>query len=167
MTRRNIEKIVLLLAVIALPTTISVESNYPIEAMAGTEGVEQQQLLNNIPKVTCIYQGKAYYMAPFTLKDGQRTIEMGFPVMPDNIEPQMTIEEGQTITMKYEKSPTRAQAFLADYDADAPVRYPLKEASGNTFTITPEGTKTLVLNAMFPGNLQVSYSILLDVDDNT
>lgn len=166
MTRRYIEKIVLLSAVIALVSTIALGS-CPIEVMAGIRGVEQQQMLNNIPKVTCIYEDKAYYMAPFTLKDGQRTIELGFPEMPDNIEPQMTIDEGQTITMKYEKSPTRTQAFLADYDADVPVKYPLKEASGNTFTITPEGTKTLVLNAMFPGNQQVSYSMLLDVNDKT
>jgi hypothetical protein len=83
--------------------------------------------------------------------------------LPDNFEPEMTVEEGQTITMQFEKNPTKVQAILGDYDADVPVRFPLEEVSKNTFKVTPEGIKTLEVRAAFPGNQQVFYSTLVDV----
>jgi hypothetical protein len=67
------------------------------------------------------------------MKDGQKIIQLGFPKLPDNIQPEMTIEEGQTITMNFEGKPIQIDAFLTDYDADVPVRYPLEETSKNSF----------------------------------
>ena len=130
----------------------------------GEEEQQQQSMIDNLPKVTCIYQGKEYStLTPFTLRDGQRSIPLGFPKLPDNFEPEMTVEEGQTITMQFEKNPTKVQAILGDYDADVPVRFPLEEVSKNTFKVTPEGIKTLEVRAAFPGNQQVFYSTLVDV----
>jgi hypothetical protein len=87
--------------------------------------------------------------------------------MPDNIQPEMTVEEGRTITRKFEGNPVQVNAFLTDYDADIPVRYPLEEISKNTFRPAPEGIKTLEVQAAFPGNKQVFYSTLVDVVKNS
>jgi hypothetical protein len=79
----------------------------------------------------------------------------------------MVVEEGQIITMEFEDNPVHVQAFLTDYDADVPVRYPLEEPSKNSFRVTPEGIKTLEILATFPGNKQVTYSTLVDVVETT
>jgi hypothetical protein len=131
---------------------------------AGREEQQQQSMLDSAPELTCIYQGREYStMTPFNVRDGQGAVQSGFPKLPDNIEPEMIVQDGRTITMEFEKNPTRVEAFLADYDADVAVRYPLEDVSENTFILTPEGTKTLEVRATFPDNLQVMYSTLVDV----
>jgi hypothetical protein len=40
--------------------------------------------------------------------------------------------------MEFEENPTRVEAFLADYDADVAIRYPLEKIRENTFKLTPE-----------------------------
>jgi hypothetical protein len=163
MACRDIQRIVLSITMIVLLATIATQGRYPIEVIAQGE-VQNQAILNQIAKVNSIYQGKEYStLTPYFMKDGQRSIELGFPKLPDNIQPEMTVEEGQTITMKFEGNPSRVQAFLTDYDADVPVRYPLEEISKNTFRVTPDGIKTLDVQAAFPGNIQVFYSTLVDV----
>lgn len=163
MTSRTKQKIVLPLILLILLTTIAIQGRYAVEAIAEGE-VEDQVMLNQIPKVNSIYQDKEYFtLTPFLMKDGQKSIELGFPKLPDNIQPEMTIEEGQTISMKFQDNPNRVQVFLVDYDADVPVKYPLEEVSKNTFRITPDGIKTLEVQAAFPGNKQIFYSTLVDV----
>lgn len=159
------ERIVLslVLSVLLTATTIVTQGRYAIKATADGE-VEDQAILNQIPKVSGFYEGKEYpTLTPYFIKDGQSSIELGFPKLPDNIQPEMTIEEGQTISIEFQDNPIRVQAFLVDYDADTPVGYPLEEISKNTFKVTPEGTKTLEVQAEFPGNKQIYYSTLVDV----
>ena len=71
----------------------------------------------------------------------------------------MTIGEGQTVSIEFQDNPIRVQAFLVDYDADVPVGYPLEEVSKNTFRVTPEGIKTLEVQAAFPGNKQIFLAV--------
>ena len=153
----------LVLSVLLTATTIATQGRYAINATADGE-VEDQAILNQIPKVSGIYQGKEYpTLTPFFMKDGQASVELGFPKLPDNIQPEMTIEEGQTVSIEFQDNPIRVQAFLVDYDADVPVGYPLEEVSKNTFRVTPEGIKTLEVQVAFPGNKQIFYSTLVDV----
>ena len=153
----------LVLSVLLTATTIATQGRYAIKATADGE-VEDQAILNQIPKVSGIYQGKEYpTLTPFFMKDGQTSVELGFPKLPDNIQPEMTIEEGQTVSIEFQDNPIRVQAFLVDYDADVPVGYPLEEVSKNTFRVTPEGIKTLEVQVAFPGNKQIFYSTLVDV----
>jgi hypothetical protein len=167
MASRNTQRIVLSLTMIVILATIASQVKYPVEVIAQGE-VQDQAMLNQIAKVISIYQGKEYStLTPFLTKDGQRSIELGFPKMPDNIQPEMTVEEGRTITMKFEGNPVQVNAFLTDYDADIPVRYPLEEISKNTFRLAPDGIKTLEVQAAFPGNKQVFYSTLVDVVKNS
>jgi hypothetical protein len=166
MVSRNVQRIVLSITMIVVLATIATQGRHLIEVKAQGE-VEDKSIVNQIAKVDSIYQGKEYStLTPFFMKDGQRSIQLGFPKLPDNIQPEMTVEEGQTITMKFESNPSRVQAFLTDYDADVPVRYPLEEISKNTFRVTPDGIKTLEVLAAFPGNEQVFYSTLVDVVKN-
>jgi hypothetical protein len=163
MASRNAQRIALSLATIVILVTIATQGRYSIKVIAQGE-VQDQALLNQVAKVNSIYQGKEYStLTPFFMKDGQRSIELGFPKLPDNIQPEMTVEKGQTVTMKFEGNPSRVQAFLTDYDADVPVRYPLVEVSKNTFRVTPDGIKTLEVQVAFPGNKQIFYSTLVDV----
>jgi NhaP-type Na+/H+ and K+/H+ antiporter len=155
--------IALSLVVIVLLTAIVTQGRYPMKVTAQGE-LEDKSMTKEISKVNSIYQGKEYStLTPFFMKDGQKTIQLGFPKLPDNVQPEMTIEEGQTITMNFESKPIQVDAFLTDYDADVPVRYPLEETTKNTFRVTPHGIKTLEVQAQFPGNEQVSYSTLVDV----
>jgi hypothetical protein len=134
-----------------------------VEVTAQRE-LEDKSMSKEIAKVNSIYQGKEYStLIPFFMKDGQKIIQLGFPKLPDNVQPEMIIEEGQTITMNFEGKPIQVDAFLTDYDADVPVRYPLEETSKNSFRVTPDGIKTLEVRAQFPGNEQVFYSTLVDV----
>lgn len=153
----------LVLSVLLTATTMATQGRYAIKATADGE-VEDQAILNQIPKVNGIYQGKEYpTLTPFFMKDGQTSVELGSPKLPDNIQPEMTIGEGQTVSIEFQDNPIRVQAFLVDYDADVPVGYPLEEVSKNTFRVTPEGIKTLEVQAAFPGNKQIFYSTLVDV----
>ena len=46
-------------------------------------------------KVSGIYQGKEYAtLMPYFMKDGQSSVELGFLRLPDNIQPEMRVEEG-------------------------------------------------------------------------
>lgn len=163
MTSCNTQGIALSLVMIVLLATIATQGRYPMEVTAQGK-LEDKSMPKEIAKVNSIYQGKEYStLTPFAMKDGQKSIQLGFPKLPDNIQPEMTVEEGQTITMSFEGNPIQVNAFLTDYDADAPVRYPLEEVSKNTFRVTPDGIKTLEVQAAFPGNKQVFYSTLVDV----
>jgi hypothetical protein len=163
MASRNIDRIAVYLVLIVMAIiTIAAQGRYTIQATG--EGEEKQSMLDSAPELTCIYQGREYStMTPFNVRDGQGSVQSGFPKLPDNIEPEMIVQEGQTITMEFDEDPTRVEAFLADYDADVVVKHPLEEVRDNTFILTPEGTKTLEVRATFPDNLQLMYSTLVDV----
>jgi hypothetical protein len=163
MASPNTQRIVLPLVMIVLMAIITTQGRYPIEVIAQGE-LEDKSMPKEIAKVSSIYQGKEYStLTPFFMKDGQKSIQLGFPKLPDNIQPEMTVEEGRTITMNFEGNPIQVNAFLTDYDADIPVRYPLEETSKNTFRVTPDGIKTLEVQAAFPGNKQVFYNTLVNV----
>jgi hypothetical protein len=50
-------------------------------------------MLDQIPKVSGIYQGKEYStLTPFFMTDGQASVEVGSPKLPDKIQPEMIME---------------------------------------------------------------------------
>ncbi len=159
--------LILSLALLTVLAAITAQERYATEALAQSQ-VEDRLMQNQAVKVSSIYQGKEYStLTPFFIKDGQKSVELGFPKLPDNIQPEMTIEEGQTLTMKFKDTPVRVYASLVDYDADDPIKYQLEEISKNTFRITPEGIKTLEVQATFLENKQVHYSTLVDVVESS
>ena len=72
--------LLLVLSVLLTATTITTQGRYTIKATA--DGVvEDQAILNEIPKVSGIYQGKEYAtLMPYFMKDGQSSVELGFPI---------------------------------------------------------------------------------------
>jgi hypothetical protein len=126
---------------------------------------EEDSVEPDIPQAVCIYKDQEYSLTPHIFNDGEKSSRIAFPKLPDDYVPEMTIEKGEELTMKFngDKQPTEIQALLVDYDADITETYPLKKIDDNKFEITQTGIKTLEVIASFPNNEHVSYTMLVDV----
>ena len=131
----------------------------PIHTIAQEEGEP------SIPQATCIYKDHEYPLTPHIFNDGEKSSRIAFPHLPDDYVPEMTIQQGEQLTMEFDgiKQPTEIQALLVDYDADVTETYPLKKIDDNKFEITQSGIKTLEVIGSFPDNEHVSYTMLVDV----
>jgi hypothetical protein len=157
---------ILVAIVLLAATAIFTQAIYsPILAIAQEQGTGQP----DIPQAFCIYKDHKYSLTPHIFNDGKTSSRIAFPQLPDNYEPQMTIQQGEELTMEFggDKRPTEIQALLVDYDADVTETYPLKKIGANKFEITQPGIKTLEVIATFLNNEHVSYTMLVDVKDNS
>jgi hypothetical protein len=109
-----------------------------------------------------------YPLTPHIFNDGEQSSRISFRQMPDDYSPQMTIQQGEELTMGFDgdKQPTEIQALLVDYEADITETYPIKKIDDSKFEIAQPGIKTLEVIATFPGNEHISYTMLIDVKDN-
>jgi hypothetical protein len=125
---------------------------------------ERKSDTKQIPMAHCIYEGKQYKMKPYiySSKDRQKNT-IAYPDLPDRISPQMSIQKGETVTMKFDEKPKDLTAYLIDYDADKTESYPLKKDGPNAFIMEPTGIKTLEAHATFSDHRNISYTILVDV----
>lgn len=125
---------------------------------------EKRSDSREVPMAYCIYDGKEYKMKPYiySSKDHQKDI-IGYPDLPDRIYPQMLIQKGEPVTMKFDEKPKHVTAYLIDYDADKTETYSLKKNGSSTFIIEPTGIRTLEAHATFSDHRNVSYTILVDV----
>ena len=124
--------------------------------------------IEEIPQAKSIYDGQEYLMNPHLTNEEQKITSIDFPELPDNYQPRMVLEEGKTITMEFDGAkPTELNAFLVDYDADVTEIYPIKKINENTFEVTETGIKTLEVVATFADDTQISYTLLVDVEDKT
>jgi hypothetical protein len=137
--------------------TITLNTTYASVPEKRSDSVE-------IPVAYCIYDGKEYKMKPYIYndKDHQRDI-IGYPDLPDRISPQMLIQSGETVTMKFDEKPKHVTGYLIDYDADKTETNSLKKRGHGTFIIEPTGIRTLEVHASFSDHRNVSYTILADV----
>ena len=119
----------------------------------------------DIPQATCIYKDHEYPLIPHIFNDGEKSSRIAFPHLPDDYVPEMTIVQGEQLTMEFDgiKQPIEIQALLVDYDADITETYPLKKIDDNKFEITQSGIKTLEVIGSFPDTEHVSYTMLVDV----
>jgi hypothetical protein len=156
----NCRNNVLILTAMGLVATIFTQAvYYPVQA-------QEEQEEQDIPKVMSIYNDKEYSLTPHIFSDGEKSITINFPDLPDDNAPQMIIEKGQTLTMEFDKEPTQVDAFLVDYEADVTETSPLKKIDENKFEVTQTGIKTLEVIGTFPDNQRISYTTLIDVKDN-
>jgi hypothetical protein len=116
-----------------------------------------------IPVAYCIYDGKEYKMKPYIYNNDHQRDTISYPDLPDRISPQMLIQRGETVTMKFDEKPKHVTAYLIDYDADKTETYPLKKKDYSTFIVEPAGIKTLEVHATFSDHRNISYTILADV----
>jgi hypothetical protein len=164
----NQVKVPFILVAIVLLATIAIFLQVicsPIHTIAQNEVGEPSI---PIPQATCIYKNQEYPLTPHIFNDGEKSSRIAFPHLPDNYAPEMTIPQGEVLTMEFEANnqPTDIEALLVDYDADITETYPLKKIDDNKFELTQSGIKTLEVIASFPNNEHVSYTMLVDVKDN-
>jgi hypothetical protein len=119
-----------------------------------------------IPQAICLYSDQKYYLTPHIYNDGEKSSTIDFPDLPDDHMPEMIVKAGDELTMEFDgKKPINVEAILVDYDADITETYPLEKIDENTFRAIDAGIKTLEVIATFPGNEHVSYTTLVDVED--
>jgi hypothetical protein len=150
--------VAIVLSSVAAMLTLVVYS--PIQTIAQEEDGEP-----SIPQAMCIYKGQEYSLTPHIFNDGEKSSRIAFPHLPDDYAPEMTIGQGEQLTMEFDgiKQSTDIQALLVDYDADITETYPLKKLDDNKFEIIQSGIKTLEVIASFSDNEHVSYTMLVDV----
>jgi hypothetical protein len=124
---------------------------------------EKRSGSTEIPVAYCIYDGKEYKMKPYIYNKDHQRDTISYPDLPDRISPQMLIQRGETVTMKFDEKPKHVTAYLIDYDADKTETYSLKKKGHSTFIIEPTGIKTLEVHATFSDHRNISYTILADV----
>src|SRR5919106_74190 len=138
----------ILVAIVLLATmAIFTQAIYsPILAIAQENGEP------DIPQAICIYKDQEYSLTPHIFNDGEKSSRIAFPQLPDDYAPQITIQQGEELTMEFrgDKQPAEIQAVLVDYDADITETYPLKKVDANKFEMTQTGIKTLEVIATFP-----------------
>ena len=100
----------------------------PIQTIAQEEDGEP-----SIPQAMCNYKGYEYSLTPHIYNDGEKSSRIAFPHLPDDYAPEMTIVQGEKLTMEFDgiKQPAEIQALLVDYDADITETYPLKKIDDN------------------------------------
>jgi hypothetical protein len=122
---------------------------------------------HEIPLASCIYDGHEYPMDAHIVNEEQTLNRIDFPNLPDNYEPQMVVQKGNTVTIEFkEDKPSKLNAYLIDYDADVTEAYPLKKINEDTFELNRTGIKTLEVVATLSNDMQVSYNLLVDVKDS-
>ena len=87
-----------------------------------------------------------------------------------DIDTQLTLKQGDKITLSYEKQPLTIKAYLIDYDTqDDTEIYPIKQIDISTFSIpnnSPDGLKTLEIRTFFDNNEQITYTIPVFVESS-
>jgi hypothetical protein len=122
---------------------------------------------HKVPLASCIYDGREYPMDAHIVNEEQTLSRIDFPNLPDNYEPQMIVQKDNTVTIEFkEDKPSKLNAYLVDYDADVTETYPLKKITEDTFELARTGIKTLEVVATFSNDMQVSYTLLVDVKDS-
>lgn len=134
----------------------------PMQTTAQEEGNQEP----DIPKAMCIYKDQEYSLTPHVFNDGEKSSRIDFPELPDNYAPQMTVQQGEQLTMKFDgdKQPNEIQALLVD--ADVTETYPLEKIDDNKFVVNQPGIKTLEVIGSFPDGEHISYTMLIDIKEN-
>ena len=153
-----------IVSVVILTVTITIATNalYSFGLALGQQDYGEPE----IPQATCLYSDQKYYLTPHIYNDGEKSSTIDFPDLPDDHMPEMIVKAGDELTMEFDgKKPINVEALLVDYDADVTETYPLEKIDENTFRATDAGIKTLEVIATFSGNEHVSYTTLVDVED--
>jgi hypothetical protein len=123
---------------------------------------------SDIPNAVCIIDDKEYSMVPyFVREEGRESASViRFPEVAGESRPDLTIDNGQRITIEMDESPSKLTASLVDTDSDDVTAETLESVGENTFEISSEslGTKSLQALATLDDGREVSYAILLTVD---
>jgi len=148
------------------------------EAIGSTE---PQPTPASILHAFMIYNGHKYSMSPFVFGEGGQLSKMQFPLLPDTAIPELTLQEGGTVTFDFADGdggikivPNQVYAYAIDYEADVNSLIPLKKVGQDTFELSGiSGVKTLELHVVVSNinnnnnSKYISFTKLVDINGNT
>jgi hypothetical protein len=103
------------------------------------------------PSAFLIYGNQKYEMSPFVLYDGKDLHKILYPSA--DVDPVLAVQQGGKIGIEFSEEPTSVNAYIADYEADAPSLHSLKELSKNRFELSGvQGVWNIEVHATFPNN---------------
>jgi hypothetical protein len=106
-------------------------------------------------------------MSPFIFVDGGELNKVQFPPLPGDMNAQLTVQPGNTVSFEFSKQPTRIDAFIVDYDGDIPSLHPLNEVGPSSFQISgPLGIWDIEVHAIFPNSQYASFTALAKIQGN-
>ena len=123
----------------------------------------EQSTPSSIPHAFMIYNGHKYSMSPFVFAKRGNLTKIQFPLMPDTAMPELTVQEGSTISFDVgsvggdgsgtKTGPNQVYAYAVDYEGDVNSLSALKKVGQNTFELSgTSGIKTLELHVSLPDN---------------
>lgn len=139
----------------------------------------EQSTPSSIPHAFMIYNGHKYSMSPFVFAERGNLTKIQFPLMPDTAMPELTVQEGSTISFDVgsvggdgsgtKTVPNQVYAYAVDYEGDVNSLSALKKVGQNTFELSgTSGIKTLELHVSLPdnNNKYISFTKLVDIHGN-
>ena len=138
----------------------------------------EQSTPSSIPHAFMIYNGHKYSMSPFVFAERGNLTKIQFPLMPDTAMPELTVQEGSTISFDVgsvgggggtKTVPNQVYAYAVDYEGDVNSLSALKKVGQNTFELSgTSGIKTLELHVLLPdsNNKYISFTKLVDIHGN-
>jgi hypothetical protein len=137
--------------------------------------ITTEQSTPTTPQAFMIYNGHKHSMSPFVFAEGGNLTKIQFPLLPDTAMPELTLQEGSTISFDVgsvggtKTVPNQVYAYAVDYEGDVNSLFPLKKVGQNTFELSgTSGIKTLELHVLLPdnNNKYISFTKLVDIHGN-
>lgn len=126
--------------------------------------VKSDKIKEQVPDVYCLYENREYKMKPFIYEsDGGDENMISYPDLPDHVSPVISLEKGETMTVRSDEEPKDMTAYLVDYEGDTTETYALEEEGNNTFKLEPAGLQTFEVHAKFLDGRDISYTVLTEV----
>ena len=118
----------------------------------------------NVPEITITTGSKEIVLKPFVEIGGDKLTKLGFPDLPDNDNPKISIDINKPIKVNYhDKEIKKVEGYVIDYDADVNEMIPLDNTGINKFEFPDslgEGPKTLEIRILMTNNQKISYTVL-------
>ena len=134
-----------------------------VTAEGSTEGS------SDIPRAVCITNDKEYPMMPYFVKDkgSDAASVIRFPKLAGESRPDLAVMDGQRVTIELDEKPSTLIAVLVDTDSDDVTAELLENVAENTFEVSSKspGAKSLQALATFDDGREISYTILLEIDN--
>jgi hypothetical protein len=151
--------------VIAILSSVVLLLNFSaVQGVQEVIQVESDEIKGQVPDVYCLYENREYKMKPFIYKsDGGDENMISYPDLPDHVSPVISLEKGETMTIRSDEEPKDMTAYLVDYEGDTTETYALEEEDNNTFKLEPAGLQTFEVHAKFLDGRDISYTVLTEV----
>ena len=144
--------------------------NEVIAQSTNTDNKNNKPLKNfekEVPALKVSFEETDLDLDPFIHKENEIITQIGIPQFFEtqtNDKPELTVKQGDKLTLEYGKQPLEMKAYIIDYDSDVNEIYPVKQLDYSTIMIpedAPQGLKNLEIRCTYDNNEQVSYTTSL------